>query len=67
MLHVENPEIMFSRSSLYRELMTHREILGSTDEDKLHQRQQMTRIRNIVAARIVIYLAATNQKSWQTP
>lgn len=46
---------MFSRSSLHRELMTHREKLGTTD-NRLHQRQQMTRIKTTMAARIVYTL-----------
>lgn len=47
---------MFSRSSLYRELMTHREKLGTTDNEKPHQRQQMTRIKTTVVARSIYTL-----------
>lgn len=58
---------MFSRSSLYREVMTHRESIGYYRyNDKLHQRQQMTRIKTTVVAR-TIYLTATSQKPWRMP
>jgi hypothetical protein len=62
---LKDPEIMFSHISLYREVMTHREIEGTTDNDKLHQRQQVTRIKTTLTAGRTIYtLAAAHQKSW---